>query len=236
MSRLLGYPFNVSYRSHAYYKGSHMAVTLPYLASPGSIKTGLEKIKAAATPDRVTQDFVTTKLQIKGGTGAALIPYLKKIGFVASDGSPTEIYKRFRNHATAGSAVADAVKLGYKELERVNEYFYELNDKDILALIVQVTGVEEGNQVAKLTLSTLKTIKSFADFETKQSALADLPKDKFGSSDGSNGQSPPPPSGEKSIGLNLSYTINLNLPATSDQAVFNAIFRSLKEHLLTNNE
>jgi hypothetical protein len=33
-------------------------------------------------------------------------------------------------------------------------------------------------------------------------------------------------------GLNLSYTINLNLPETSDVEVFNAIFRSLKENLL----
>ncbi len=32
--------------------------------------------------------------------------------------------------------------------------------------------------------------------------------------------------------LNLSYTINLNLPETSDIQVFNAIFRSLKENLL----
>src|SRR5687768_1351223 len=123
-----------------------MADTLPYLASPGSIKTCLDKIRAAATPDRVTQDFITTKLQIKGGTGAALIPYLKKIGFVASDGSPTDIYKQFRNHSTAGGAVATAVKTGYKALGQVNEYFHDLNDKDLLALIVQVTGVEEGSQ------------------------------------------------------------------------------------------
>jgi hypothetical protein len=33
-------------------------------------------------------------------------------------------------------------------------------------------------------------------------------------------------------GLNLSYTINLNLPETSDVEVFNAIFRSLKDNLL----
>lgn len=117
-----------------------MTVTLPYLASPGSIKVCLDKIKAAATPDRVTQDFVMTKLQIKGGTGAALIPFLKKIGFAASDGSPTDLYRRFRNHSTAGAAAGSAVRTGYKELERVNEYFYELSDKDLLALIVQVTG------------------------------------------------------------------------------------------------
>lgn len=213
-----------------------MAVTLPYLASPGSLKNCLDKIKAAATPDRVTRDFVTTKLQIKGGTGSALIPYLKKIGFVASDGSPTDIYKRFRNHATAGSAVADAVKLGYKELERVNEYFYDLNEKDLLALIVQVTGVEAGNQVAKLTLFTIKTLKSFADFEAKETSAASDVKTKDKRPEKSGAQEPHPPPGDGHPKLNLSYTINLNLPATSDQAVFNAIFRSLKEHLITGDE
>jgi hypothetical protein len=210
-----------------------VAVTLPYLASPGSIKTCLGKIKAAATPNRVTQDFVTTKLQIKGGTGAALIPYLKKIGFAASDGATTETYKQFRNHATAGSAVAMAVKIGYKALGQVNEYFYELNDKDLLALIVQVTGVEEGNQVAKLTLSTLKTLKTFANFELKESDPSkdskgvDAPRDSGEDKDSAKS------SANRRHGINLSYTINLNLPATTDQAVFNAIFRSLKEHLNT---
>ena len=208
-----------------------MAVTLPYLVTPGSIKTGLEKIRAAATPDRVTQDFVQTKLNIKGGTGTALIPYLKKIGFVASDGSPTELYKRFRYPATAGAAVADAIKLGYRELKKVNEYFYELPDKDLLGLIVQVTGVEEGNKVASLTLSTLKYLKPFADFE-QMSGGAGTTEAAIPTQVTVPVPSPQAKSAAPNSGLNLTYTINLNLPATADQAVFNAIFRSLKENLL----
>jgi Family of unknown function (DUF5343) len=211
-----------------------VATSLPYLASPGSIKTALERIRAAATPDRVTADFITTKLQIKGGTGRALIPYLKKIGFVNSDGSPSDIYKRFRNNAQGGAAIAEAIKLGYRELGQVNEYFYELNDNNLLGLIVQVTGVERDNQVAKLTLSTLKTLKGFADFEANsfvQEQIQVAPE---------NTRLPSvtiePQMSNGKIGLNLSYTINLNLPATTDQAVFNAIFRSLKEHLLSYGE
>ena len=73
-----------------------MEQSLPYLVSPGSAKTALEKIRQAATPERVTQDFVMTKLGIKGGTGAALIPFFKKIGLVNSDGTPTDVYKQFR--------------------------------------------------------------------------------------------------------------------------------------------
>ena len=57
-----------------------MAENLPYLASPGSIKTALDKIRVAATPDRVTVDFVLTKMDIKGGTGRAILPFLKKSG------------------------------------------------------------------------------------------------------------------------------------------------------------
>jgi hypothetical protein len=204
---------------------------LPYLASPGSIKTGLDKIRAAATPDRVTQDFITTKLQIKGGTGIALIPFFKKIGLVASDGAPTELYKRFRNPSIGGTAIADAIKYGYAPLKQINEYFYDLADQDLMNLILQVTGLDHDNQVAKLVYSTLKALKGFADFKSvnpEQSTEAKEPAvsvtapanlvDSFTKS-----------------GLNFSYTINLNLPATSDQAVFNAIFKSLKEHLIPND-
>jgi Family of unknown function (DUF5343) len=205
---------------------------LPYLTSPGSLKTGLERIREAATPDRVTGDFVATKLQLKGGTGFAFLPYLKKIGFVASDGSPTDLYKRFRNSATAGAAVADATKIGYKELLQVNEYFYELDDKKLLDLIIQVTGAEAKSSLAKQTLATIKTLKSFADFKAPKPAETPV-----------NSKQVSPhvvgidhALGKGRLGLNLSYTINLNLPATTDQAVFNAIFRSLKEHLLTDDE
>jgi len=208
-----------------------MPISLPYLASPGSIKTALERIQNASTPERVTQDFVTTKLQIKGGTGAAIPPFLKKLGFAASDGSPTELYKQFRNSSLAGAAMATAIKNAYRELSSANEYFYDLPEKDLLELIVQVTGSEKDSSTTKLTLSTLKTLKQFADFESKPTI--ELPLKLITNE---NGQDSGPKNDSQRLGLNLSYTINLNLPATSDQAVFNAIFRSLKEHLLSNVE
>ena len=43
---------------------------------------------------------------------------------------------------------------------------------------------------------------------------------------------PMPPLIEQDVKLNLSYTINLVLPKTDDIAVFNSIFKSLRENLL----
>ncbi len=214
-----------------------MAANLPYVPSPGSIKTALEKIRTAATPPRVTKDFVATVLQIKGGTGGYIPPFLKRIGFVASDGTPTDFYRRFRNPATGGAAMADAIRVGYKDLLQANEYFYRLSDKDLLALIVQVTGVEADNRAAVLTQSAIRVLKTFADFEAAAAPdakthepVVEVPTRTI--------QLPPtaPAPAPGKMGLNLSYTINLNLPATADQAVFNAIFRSLKEHLLSSDE
>jgi Family of unknown function (DUF5343) len=207
--------------------------SLPYLATPGTIRNALERIKAAATPPRVTGDFVSTILRIKGGAGAVIPSFLKKIGFVASDGTPTELYKRFRNGTNGGAAVAEAIKYGYRELSQANEYFYKLPDKALQDLILQVTGAPAGSSVARLTFATLKHLKSFADFDPDADAMdmasasAALPAQQV---------ERPPAHRADGVGLNLSYTINLNLPATSDQAVFNAIFRSLKEHLLSNAE
>lgn len=213
-----------------------MAASLPYVAAPGSIKTALEKIRSAATPERVTKDFVTTVLQIKGGTGGSLPPFLKRIGFVGSDGAPTELYKRFRNPASGGEAVADAIRLGYKDLLQANEYFYRLSDKDLLALIVQVTGVEVDNRAAQLTLSSIKALKAFANFDAEESSKEALEQAQPVDPRLRELELAAQPQRTGQVGLNLSYTINLNLPATTDQAVFNAIFRSLKEHLLSSNE
>jgi len=209
-----------------------MNVTLPYLAAPGSINTALQKIREAATPERITADFVTTKLNIKGGTGSAIPPFLKKLNLVASDGAPTDLYKNFRNKTTGGKAIAEAIKFGYRPLQDINEYFYELAEKDLKTLIVQVTGLDAENKIVKLTLQTLQNLKQFAIFDedttTEANEHIDEREEKAEKSDGK--RTIP----NKETGLNLSYTINLNLPATSDQAVFNAIFKSLKEHLLSN--
>jgi len=209
-----------------------MSEQLPYLAAPGSIATALTKIKVAATPEKVSQDFIKTKLQIKGGTGNALMPFLKRIGFISTDNSPTDIYKSFRNHSLSKKAAFDAMKIGYKPLFDQNEYAHELNDIDLKGAIISVTGLEENSNVVSLIMRTFKNMKTFASSNGKED---DNSQDKPDPNEGIKDKSDKGGSSGK-LGMNLSYTINLNLPATSDISVFNAIFKSLKENLLHENK
>jgi hypothetical protein len=76
---------------------------LPYVTGYGNITKALDGIRRAATPDRFTQDFLASKLGLKGGTPKPVIPFLKRTGFLASDGSPTDRYKQFRNDSRTPS-------------------------------------------------------------------------------------------------------------------------------------
>ena len=71
-----------------------MAESLPYMNAYGNITKALKKIQSVATPPRFTQDFLATKLNLKGGSPKPLIPFLKRTGFLDGDGVPTDQYKR----------------------------------------------------------------------------------------------------------------------------------------------
>lgn len=215
-----------------------MAENLPYSTSVVTLTKMLEKIKTASVPERFTQDFVSTKLTMKGGTAAACIPFLKKMGFVATDGTPTELYKEFRNPHKSRVAVGKAFRKLYQKLYEMNEYVHDAPDQEILGMIVQYTGGERNSTVTKCTLGTLNALRKISDFDTE-------PDDEVEEASSFNGNNPLPnsllqidtpvqhaPQQQGSKGINLAYTINLNLPATKDIEVFNAIFKSLKEHIL----
>ena len=205
-----------------------MAENPPYMHAYGNISKGLKKIQEAATPPRFTQDFLETKLAMKGGSARPLIPFLKRTGFIGSDGVPTELYKRFRNPSEQGRAAAEALRNGYSALYEVNEYIHDASEKDLKGVVVQVTGLDAGAAVVKSVIGAFKSLKEFATFDGEDQERSDV-EPPVGQADEPQGKDLTRSTPTK---LGLSYTINLNLPPTSDIAVFDAIFKSLKEHLL----
>lgn len=202
--------------------------SLPYVTSPGNIVKALTGIKAATVPDRVSQDFVKTILKIPGGSGDQMTAFLKKLGLTNPDGSPNETYRKFRNPTSSGAAIASAIRTAYAALYVRNEFMHELSDTDLLGLVVEETGEAHDSNPVKLTVSCIKHLKQFANFSKAEQELPAVVKTDEPVREISQEERTP----SKAFGINLDYTINLNLPATADPNVFDAIFKSLKEHLL----
>lgn len=211
-----------------------MATKLPYMASPGVIPKILEKIQNARKPERFTQDFLGTKLGHSGGSARAIIPLLKRMNFIGSDGVPTRLYDQFRNSETQADAVAQGLRNAYAELFDRNEYVYETSREKLTGLVVEVTGRTKDDSATRQIVSTFSTLNELADFdasvgtetETDGSAAVDAPTSVLSRSQTVAMRD------TNDVKLGVSYTINLNLPETTDPDVFNAIFRALKEHLL----
>ena len=200
---------------------------LPYIIQPGMITKIFGKIREARSPDRFTQDFLQTKLGFKGGNYRQFIPLAKKLGLLKSDGTTTELYKSLRNPTTSKAAVAQATKNAYQELFERNEFAGSLGKEELKGLVVEITGLGSNDRVVNLICQTFEILKREADFESKlrvEEEGGGRQEDESGSEESEEG----------SIGvdLRLGYTINLVLPKTDDPAVFNAIFKSLRDNLL----
>jgi hypothetical protein len=205
--------------------------SLPYVTSPGNIARALNAIKQAAVPERVSLDFVKTILKIPGGSGDQITSFLKKIGLASVDGTPTELYKKFRNPSQSGLAIATAIRTAYGPLYVRNEFMHELSDDALIGLLVEETGQPHDSNPVKLTFAAIKQLKAFAAFSAPVETALPVERSDNNRERASEARSEQMIS-PQTVGLNLGYTINLNLPATADPEVFDAIFRSLKQHLL----
>jgi len=204
-----------------------MAENPPYMNAYGLIPKILSKLREAPRPEKFTQDFLGTKLGFSGGSAKAFIPFAKRLGLIGGDGSPTELYTKFRStdQAVSGFAMAQAIRTGYKDLYDRNEYAHDLTPEKLQGLIVEVTGLEKGSSIVRSIQNSFLALKEHADFGAGTPAEAESTK-------GAAVEATKPTAPGVPESVHLAYTIYLNLPETTNVAVFNAIFKSLKEHLL----
>ena len=206
----------------------------PFLNASGLIAKLFEKVQQAKVPERYTTDFQSTVLGYRSGSARPFIPFLKRLGFIEADGRPTDLYRQFRNADSSGSAMAAAMKIGFKDIFQRNEYAYKLSDEKLANLVIEVTGKESSDPVVRAITGSFKACNALADFENEmpgkppaEDQAQPLTRDRsiVRQEDADRLR-------KRANSLGLSYTINLNLPETTDVEVFNAIFRALKENLL----
>lgn len=205
---------------------------LTYITNHGTIKVVLDKISSAARPDKFSVDFLSTVLGMSGGSARAVIPILKRVGFLTSDGTPTDIYSKFKTESARPQASLAALRLGFAELFKRNEHVYAATDSKLTDLIVEVTGLKRDDTVVRAIRGTFRVFSSYlpAGYTSTDAAVpaadtgpaGDLVIEGEAQRKSSDGGPP----------LALSYQINIVLPETRDIEVYNYIFKSLRDNLL----
>ncbi len=204
-----------------------MAEYLPYVNAYGAIPKLFAGIKSAAVPPKVSQNFLESVLDLKSSSHRALLPLLKKLGFIDSSNVPTQAYKDFRDDAYSGGIMAERVREAYRPLFNANEYAQKMSKTDLQAKFRNLSGAAENDAIIPTVTSTFLELSKLAKWEGGAPPRKE-PEVLVNAGGGGGGT----PREEPPEGFRLSYTINLNLPATTEIEVFNAIFKSLRENLL----
>jgi hypothetical protein len=204
-----------------------MEVTSAYLYVVNTLPQILESLQRAQVPERFTNAFLQA-LGHKSTNDRAFINVWKGLGFLDANATPTPSYKEFRDKAIAKSVLARQIRIAYRGLFNVDENAQNLSLEAVKGKLATLTGKDE--TVVKKMAQTFKALCKEADFNAPAAKLepkpADAAADIVVESPALDEVTP------RLQGLAFSHTVYINLPATRDVAVYDAIFKSLREYLL----
>jgi hypothetical protein len=221
-----------------------MALPDSYTLKPGSIPAYFDAMLNAEPPTRFTQSFLEG-LEFKSTNDRLFIGVLKDLGFIDQDGAPQERYYQFLDRSQSARVVAAGIREAYADLFAVNKQAETLSAEDVRNKLRTLYKGAKGDNVITRIASTFSALCEYADFSaaakpaTAQGLEDKQPPDTSGAAlptttqnTGENKRSPvvSPSAGSLSLDA-LQYHINIVLPDTRDQSVYDAIFKSLRDHL-----
>ena len=206
-------------------------MTLPtaYLTSAKNLSRIFDAIKTAQAPERFTVRFLES-LGFKSSPDRLIIGVLKSIKFLDDTGKPTQRYFEFLDQTQSGRTLADGVRDAYEDLFRVNINAHTMSKREVVNKLKTLSQGQLSESVLDKMAMTFANLVRLADF----SALPPRPitMEVVTSQDESGKPPQKPEEILKTVNLGgLVYNIQLILPESRDPAVYDALFKSLKEHL-----
>lgn len=206
-----------------------MALPDSYTYKPGSVPAYFDAILNAQAPERFTNKFLQN-LEFKSTNDRLFIGILKDLGFIDTDGVPLQRYYEFHDKTQSGKILAEAVREAYSDLFSVNKEANKLSVDEVKnKLRTLYAGNKSDNVISKIA-STFTALCEYADFSVSKKKTTDKKPIK---AEEHKEETPKHDAQVKpSVTLDsLQYHINIVLPESRDQAVYDAIFKSLKDHL-----
>jgi Family of unknown function (DUF5343) len=203
-----------------------MALPTTYTQESRKLGELFGKIRDAQAPEKLTNQILID-WGFKSKNHRAFIPILKALGFLTDDGKPTQRYHDYRSHSASKSVMGEAIKEAYSDIFFIKEKPTSADKELIEGKFKSFHNTSD--VVAGLMSKTFFALLEMADINGASAFVKKPKKDES-------------PEKESSIkfdekvnslpNFGLHYNIQIHLPATKDVEVYNAIFKSLKEHLL----
>ena len=218
-------------------KAVFMSLPNSYTIKPGAIPEYFEAMLNAEAPDRFSYKFLEG-IGYSSSNDRLLVGILKELGFLNPDGAPQERYYKFLDRSMSQKILANGIREAYSDLFTVNKSAHELSADEAFNKLRTLYKGEKKDTVIKHISKTFAALCDYADFSTPASSLNNSSAEESTEDEKSKNEKDSAQEhgnynrGSSPLGMNsLQYHINIVLPDTRDQAVFDAIFKSMRDHL-----
>ena len=207
-----------------------MALPTSYLTSIKNLPDIFAAMQGAQAPEKFTQSFLES-LEFKSTSDRLTIGMLKALDFLDDTGKPKERYFRFLDQTQGAKVIAEAVRDAYQDLFKVNTKANEMTKSDVINKLKTLGQGQISDSVLDKMAMTFTALVKLGDFHsTSAPAPAPIPPDtRNGEEQGD--KKPLAEHGTLKLG-GLVYNIQIVLPESRDPAVYDALFQSLRRHLL----
>jgi hypothetical protein len=205
-----------------------MSLPTAYLVTTKNLDSIINSLISAKAPEKLTGAFLKS-LGFSSSNDTLYIKLFKEIGLLDSNSSPTEKYYRFLDQSESKKVMAECIEEGYSDLFSLNKKAYSMSEDDVKNKLKTLTQGTKDENIIRLMAKTFKALAEYADWvtpkrnvEKKEELKENIPLKTIET----------PLHVQDKIKPSLHYNIEIHLPETRDSSVYDAIFKSLKEHLL----
>lgn len=212
-----------------------MALPTAYLTSTKRLSEILDALKTAKAPEKFTQGFLES-LEFKSKGDRLIIGVMKSLDFIDDSGKPKERYFRFIDQSQSARVLAEAIEDAYSDLFAVNLKAQQLTKPEIVGKFKTLSQGQYSDSVLNMMAMTFTALVSLADFNSPRKSEvgvenAQIPQAATREENPAERNENKGSVREVKLG-GLVYNIQIVLPESRDPTVYDALFRSLKEHLL----
>jgi hypothetical protein len=196
-------------------------------------------VRTAQAPERVTNKFLTD-LHFTSSNDRLFIGVFKALGFINESGEPTNRYFEFLDQSQSGRVLAQGIREAYDDLFRVNKEAYKLDESEVKNKLKTLTRGEKSENVVGLMAKTFVSLCALADWSRTDTTVEQPATTPVVGGIPAGATVDPVPiatgaanTGKKFEPMGLHYNIQIHLPASRDPSVYDAIFKNLKDHVLS---
>lgn len=206
-----------------------MAIPKAYLTSTKNLAALLDAIKSAQAPDAFNLRFLEG-LGFPSSNDRLVVGVLQALGFLTTDRKPTDRYFQFLDQTQSDAVLAEGIRDAYSDLFQINTNAQNLTKNEVINKFKTLSQGQYSESVLdKMGLTFCELVK-LADFKAKPPPAISSPDTPL--SEAPSEREEPITKREALTLGGLHYNIQLILPESRDPKVYDALFRSLREHLL----